>query len=827
MMRKWTPQRIRCPRCLLDDVATYGKTRITIAPLSTSARSQERTPKPARNSARPLVKPTSVSARPLVKPAHISARPLEDRFSIHRDDVEKFFGQQRLAMSKKGIVDPEETQRRVQQAVEGCIQRMGINDLTPDNSSMSEGDLAIRKGAWKAFQAEVLAIVRGNADDLSEEDRAFRHDLLYDPNSASQAGKDDKRQPRIQSLLLRRYFDRTLSSAGYDVQATLKKVADMRYPGEWFVEARSRQRAIHLHIGPTNSGKTYNALKRLEQAGSGFYAGPLRLLAHEVYSRFRAKGLPCNLITGDDVRIEDDGEGATLSASTVEMVNTGKAVDVAVIDEIQMMADSERGWAWTRAFMGAVAKEVHLCGEERVLPLIRELAATMGDSLEVHRYQRLNPLKCMRTSLNEDLSLLQKGDAVVCFSVVNIHAFKKAIEKLTGKRVAIVYGSLPPETRAQQAALFNDPDNDYDFLVASDAIGMGLNLSIKRIVFSTVEKYNGSTWEQLPIPQIKQIAGRAGRYRTAHQATKNVADSVLREQGRSAGLVTTLLDSDLPIVRAALEAEAPPITTAGLLPPGDFIEEFASRLPADTPHQYLLERLSKAASLHPRFLMCNLTQQGQLAHIIEPIRGITTTDRHILTMAPFSFRQQYQDRGMDLFRELAQAVADKRSITPVDLKSMPLEILQEPMHPARQFLEELEFLHQSFILYIWLSYRMGSTMGAQSMAFHAKEMTEARINACLQRYSSAESAMKGRDHRREETENVVKRPVRIADTRKPLMHDYDNTGGNEIRTSSTRPALPMSWHKRDDELPAKTSASRDQILSMLKKVRSTSSAAGN
>lgn len=250
---------------------------------------------------------------------------------------------------------------------------------------------------------------------------------------------------------------------------------DLRFPTEWYLRARQTQRDVHLHIGPTNSGKTYNALKRLEESGNGFYAGPLRLLAHEVYSRFKAKGVPCDLITGDDVRL-DDNPNVTLSASTVEMAPIGDRFEVAVIDEIQMMASEDRGWAWTRAFLGANAKEVHLCGEARVLPLVRELTASTGDILHVHEYQRLNPLKVMSKSLRGDLKSLRKGDCVVTFSVMNIHALKKQIELDTGRHCAIVYGGLPPEVRAQQAALFNDPNNDYDFLVASDAIGMGLNL---------------------------------------------------------------------------------------------------------------------------------------------------------------------------------------------------------------------------------------------------------------------------------------------------------------------------------------------------------------
>lgn len=254
------------------------------------------------------------------------------------------------------------------------------------------------------------------------------------------------------------------------------RLADLRYPYEWYPATRAIQRKIHLHVGPTNSGKTYHALKRLETATSGIYAGPLRLLAHEVYSRLNALGKPCNLVTGDERVMLEGEESITMSSCTVEMVPVNRDVEVAVVDEIQMIGNDHRGWAWTQAVLGLKAQELHLCGEERAVPLIRALATAMGDQLEIHHYERLSPLRTMSTSLNGDLKKLRKGDCLVVFSRMQIHSYRQDIEKITGKRVAVVYGSLPPEIRAQQAKLFNEPDNDYDFLVASDAIGMGLNL---------------------------------------------------------------------------------------------------------------------------------------------------------------------------------------------------------------------------------------------------------------------------------------------------------------------------------------------------------------
>lgn len=647
---------------------------------------------------------------------------------------------------------------------------------------LSYSGYKVEKSTWEDFRSEVYDIAGGHFGELSDFQRALRQDL-YKANA----------EKSLSEFLKYFYIDRVLEDQGHDVKQALSQVADLRYPTEWYIRARSTQRDIHLHIGPTNSGKTYNALKRLEEAGSGFYAGPLRLLAHEVYSRFRAKGRRCDLITGDDIRIDAEGEGSPLQASTVEMVDVNSPVDVGVIDEVQMMADNERGWAWTRAFVGSCAKEVHLCGEKRVLPLVQELVASMGDNLHVHQYERLNELHCMSTSLRGDLRSLRKGDAVVCFSVLGIHEMKKAIEKRTGKRVAIVYGSLPPETRAQQAALFNDPDNEYDYLVASDAIGMGLNLSIKRVIFETVFKYNGVRREQLSVSAIKQIAGRAGRYRTARDAglQESQLDSRNPKQAKSIGLVTTLMPADLPIVQAALDTEAAPITTASIMPPGEFVEEFAARLPADTPHEYVLRRMAEAAAVHPRFTLSDLSDQCFVARIIEPVRGLTTTQRHVFTAAPFSFRRDNREGGNMLALEMAQAISDKRVVTIVDLKQLPLELLEVPLKDERTLLNQLEFLHQGLVLFLWLSYRMPTTFKGRHMAIHAKDMVEARINTFLESFTSTKAVggMAGTEH-----VNASAGDSHMSSDGDGVIADAEESPTAD--TNNHDAALPIDWHRQ-------------------------------
>jgi ATP-dependent RNA helicase SUPV3L1/SUV3 len=341
---------------------------------------------------------------------------------------------------------------------------------------------ALSKLKAEFTQPEFLESLQLSREDFDTEWLAFERSIeLWIRKSTPElfALATEARRGKSTMLTRFRYMFYAQTCGGRFTTAELdnqKEVADLRYPAEWYPATRQIQRSVHLHVGPTNSGKTYHALKRLEEAATGIYLGPLRLLAHEVYTRLNAKGKPCALVTGEEQRMPEGDDPAGMFSCTVEMAPLNTTFDVAVIDEIQMINHPERGWAWTQAYLGLQAREIHLCGEARTVPLIRELAALVGDEVHIHEYNRLTPLDVEPHSLGGHLNQLQKGDCVVAFTVLGIHALRRDIEMKTGKSCAIVYGSLPPETRAQQARLFNDPDNDYDYLVASDAIGMGLNL---------------------------------------------------------------------------------------------------------------------------------------------------------------------------------------------------------------------------------------------------------------------------------------------------------------------------------------------------------------
>ncbi|KAL6748021.1 hypothetical protein V8C86DRAFT_3147252 [Haematococcus lacustris] len=324
------------------------------------------------------------------------------------------------------------------------------------------------------------------------------------------------------------------------------------------------------------------------------------------------------------VRIAVGGAALTDTAAAAGL-DCGLAGHLMVC-RMQMLGDTDRGWAWTRAVLGLPANEIHVCGDDSALQLMMRLCAAMGEPLEVRYTQRFSPLVVQEGGVPGRLTGMQPGDALVAFSRAEIFnykivrdgllsqarlgrgvevegvevegvevevegvevkmtrcsnvragqaghhgsrgglaphtkaALKEAEEEVEGAlevlgfRVCVVYGALPAETRAAQARLFNDPNSGYDILVASDAIGMGLNLNVRRVVLSTVYKRDTTPGRNgfvlMTDSQIRQIAGRAGRRGTLH----------------SEGYATCLEPSHVPLLKAALERPLAPLQAAGLMP---------------------------------------------------------------------------------------------------------------------------------------------------------------------------------------------------------------------------------------------------------------------
>ncbi|XP_073062605.1 DExH-box ATP-dependent RNA helicase DExH18, mitochondrial isoform X2 [Primulina eburnea] len=482
--------------------------------------------------------------------------------------------------------------------------------------------------------------------------------------------------------------------------------ADMTKPESWFPFARAMKRKIIYHCGPTNSGKTYNALQRFMEAKKGVYCSPLRLLAMEVFDKVNALGVYCSLITGQEKK---EFPFSNHVACTVEMVSTDELYDVAVIDEIQMMADSCRGYAWTRALLGLKADEIHLCGDPSVLNVVRTICLGTGDELIEQHYERFKPLVVEAKTLLGDLKNVRSGDCIVAFSRREIFEVKLAIEKHTTHRCCVIYGALPPETRRQQAALFNNQDNEFDVLVASDAVGMGLNLNIRRTVFYNLSKYNGDKMVPVPASQVKQIAGRAGR----------------RGSRYPEGLTTTLQLEDLDYLIECLKKPFDNVKKVGLFPFFEQVELFAAQLP-DMKFSHLLEKFVANCRLDGSYFLCQHHHIKKISNMLEKIQGLSLEDRFNFCFAPVNIRDP---KAMYHLLRFASSYAQK----------LPVNVAMGiPKCSARNDSEllDLETRHQVLSMYLWLSNhfeeeRFPYVKKAEAMATDiAKLLGESLINAC-------------------------------------------------------------------------------------------------
>lgn len=315
-----------------------------------------------------------------------------------------------------------------------------------------------------------------------------------------------------------------------------------------FPVARGLKRQIEFFCGPTNSGKTHAAMNELASSESGVYLAPLRLLALEGQENLLSRGVRASYLTGEERNVM---EGATFVSSTIEMLDYEEPVDTAIIDEIQMIGDAQRGWAWTNALVGVPAKRVLLTGSIDALPLIQKIADFLGEELIVRRFERFNSLEVMKRTSSvefEDIERLEVGTAIVCFSRRDVLELKQHIESATQMGVSVIYGGLAPEVRREEARRFRE--READILVATDAISMGLNLPVRTVLFwRTWKRYGGQT-HPLRDTEIKQIAGRAGRFGFEDR-----------------GFVGAFDEDDLQRVHEALNAELAPVEGPCLVMP--------------------------------------------------------------------------------------------------------------------------------------------------------------------------------------------------------------------------------------------------------------------
>ncbi|OVA14676.1 Helicase [Macleaya cordata] len=509
--------------------------------------------------------------------------------------------------------------------------------------------------------------------------------------------------------------------------------ADLTKPHTWFPFARAMKRKIIYHCGPTNSGKTYNALQRLMEAKKGVYCSPLRLLAMEVFDKMNAHGVYCSLYTGQE---KQSVPFANHIACTVEMVSTEELYDVAVIDEIQMIADLSRGYAWTRALLGLKADEIHLCGDPSVLNIVRKICSETGDELVENHYERFKSLQVEKETLLGDLQNVRSGDCIVAFSRREIFEVKMVIEKFTKHRCCVIYGVLPPETRRQQASLFNDQNNEFDVLVASDAVGMGLNLNIRRVVFYSLEKYNGEKFVPVSATQVKQIAGRAGR-RASHYPD---------------GLATTFHLHDFSYLVKCLKQPFDEVKKVGLFPFFEQVELFAGQLPNDTFCQ-LLDKFGENCRLDGSYFLCQHDHIKKVAKMLEKIQGLSLQDRFNFCFAPVNIRDQ---KAMLHLLEFASSYSQNHPVS-ITMK-MPKDSAKNDSE-----LLDLEAKHQVLSMYLWLShyFKEETFPYAQKAAMMATNIAELLGQSLTKANWKPESRKNGGKPKLQENKNGYERPMSL------------------------------------------------------------------
>ena len=431
------------------------------------------------------------------------------------------------------------------------------------------------------------------------------------------------------------------------------------------------------------------------------------------------------------------------TACTVEMLDLQKRVDVGVIDEIQMMGDDARGWAWTRAILGLPANELHIAGDGSAIDLVRRLCEGMGEEFELREYTRLSaPLEIERGGLldpspapgnesTKSYGSVKPGDCVVAFSRSEIFAIKDMIERETRHKAAVIYGNLPPETRRQQAKLFNDPDSGYEVLVASDAVGdidwlrlastdvgtnllahtprhslahslarslallpslpqvgMGLNLNIGRIVFSSMEKRAGGNELTTISPSMtKQIAGRAGRLASEFEI----------------GRVATSFRKDRRALESGLNAPLPSLERAGMYPEQELFEAFVAEAEEEgaQPSSFVeqLRRFAAAAhgTKHDNFFLCRQESTMAIAALLDRVDGLSIEDMYSFCMAPASSTDlRIQAALWQFASRLARGEAVEMQIDPGEVA---------PRTPSE--MRDFEAAHAVVSLWIWLANRFG------------------------------------------------------------------------------------------------------------------------
>ena len=477
--------------------------------------------------------------------------------------------------------------------------------------------------------------------------------------------------------------------------ATNNAIQLSNYP-ESFPLASSMTRRFIAILGPTNSGKTHLALDALNKAKTGVYLAPLRLLAVETYDRMVQEGVAVSLITGE---LKILHETATHVASTAEMLDVTKSVDVAVIDEIQLLGSPDRGAAWTAAVCGVPAKEVYLVGALEAQSAIEALSVRLGVPLEIRILQRKSNLT-MAPHPVEKLTCLKKGDALITFSRKDALRWKDLLKK-SGFSVAVIYGKLSPDVRRKQAALFRE--GKADIIVATDAIGMGLNLPITRIVFTSATQFNGTDLQPLSIAMTHQIAGRAGRYGLVAEGLIAGFDALTHKR-----ISNLLQKTPEPLANTRFHV-APSLSQLELL----------SELLGTTSIHVLLTHFIEVTENDDHFFVPSIpSDQFVRAEALDGL-PLALADKYLMMMVPISLESP------NLLKQWLDWSAC--------LTSSETGLMQPLNNVSELTLDALEDACASYAAYAWLGFRRPEKFPALATAKQLAQEIEEHISFMLKR----------------------------------------------------------------------------------------------
>ncbi|MDQ7086229.1 MAG: SUV3 C-terminal domain-containing protein [Sulfurovum sp.] len=399
---------------------------------------------------------------------------------------------------------------------------------------------------------------------------------------------------------------------------------------------------------------------------------------------YKKSGVSVSLITGEEEIIDEE---STHISSTIEMMNSSVDVDVCVIDEIQMISDRDRGWAWANALMGIPAKTLILTGSTNALEAVQELCTYLNEPLEIVHFERKNTLSMMKEPT--PLKDISPQTAIVAFSRRDVLSLKQQLSQQYS--VSVIYGNLSPEVRREEAKRFRNGQSQI--LVSTDAIAMGLNLPIKTLLFAKDNKFDGLRRRELLPSEVSQIAGRAGRYGFEEEGYVGTLEAQALET------ITSCFYAPLPTIKLPVSVMA---SLEHVLLIGEILETdnvstilgfFADNMEFEGP-----------------FVAANIDSMLEIASIVDEYH-LELKTRYFLSCAPASIHSPYIEATFHRYIKQIEAGGQVLYIPPRDLP----EFAQ-----TNDMLLNAEDRVREISLYLWLSFKFPDIFQDTDKALEAR-----------------------------------------------------------------------------------------------------------